>query len=105
MSFHTADAADPKTFRDHGETFEDFFFIRAATVENSAPCLRKSFTAPPALITPAPGAGVTEFYNIVSALLYLFIIRTNGIRTKSTNLCKFSHHFLLSAVTISYTER
>lgn len=82
MPFHTADAADPRTFRDHGETFEDFFVIRATAVENCARCLCTSFAVYPALITLTPGAGVTEFYNIVFALLYLFIIGTHGIRTR-----------------------
>jgi len=66
-------------------------------VENRAPFLRKGFTAPPALITAAAGAGgVAEFYNIVSALFYLLIIGTNGVRTKKYQLLQvepFLHRF------------
>ena len=105
MPFYAADAADPGTFGGHREAFEDFPVISAAAVKNRAPRLRKSFTAPHAFITLTAGAGVTGFYNIISALLYLFIVGTDGIRTEITRIRKFGHGSLLSAATFSYTER
>ncbi|MCI5131529.1 MAG: hypothetical protein D3904_08380 [Candidatus Electrothrix sp. EH2] len=49
--------------------------------------------------------GMTGFYNTASALLYLFIIGANEIRTEITRIHKFGHSFLLSAAILSYIER
>jgi hypothetical protein len=105
MPFYAADAPDPRTFGDHREAFRDLTVSRAPAVENRAPRLRKSFTAGRTFIALTAGAGVTGFYNTASALLYLFIIGTDGIRTEIAGLRKFGHGSLLSAAILSYIER
>jgi hypothetical protein len=63
MPFYAADAADPRTFGGHRKAFQDLPVTRAPAVENRAPRLRKSFTAPRTLVTLTSRTGMTGFYN------------------------------------------